>query len=65
MVDNKSDEKELEELKNVYNQYLDKRKQIMIKTRFKADDIFGDVISKDSISPEQITKLNDFLAKLL
>ena len=26
-------------------------------------DFLGDVISKDSISPEQITKLNNFSAK--
>ena len=32
----------------------------MASTQFKVEDIFGDVISKDSISPEQITKLNNF-----
>ena len=32
---------------------------------FRVEDIFGDVISKDSISPEQITKLNHFLAKIM
>ena len=37
----------------------------MKNTQFKVEDIFGDVISKDSISPEQITKLNNFLAKIL
>ena len=37
----------------------------MKKTRFKVEDIFGDVISKDSISPEQITKPNNFLAELM
>ena len=57
------DEKEALELKKIYNHYLDKRKQIMDSTKFKVEDIFGDVISKDSISPEQITKLNNFLAK--
>ena len=35
----------------------------MDSTKFKVEDIFGDVISKDSISPEQITKLNNFLPK--
>ena len=29
----------------------------MKKTQFKVEDIFGDIISKDSISTEQITKL--------
>ena len=35
----------------------------MDSTKFKVEDIFGDAIGKDSISPEQITKLNNFLAK--
>ena len=37
----------------------------MRNTSFKVEDVFGDVISKDSISPEQITKLNNFLAKIM
>ena len=37
----------------------------MKNTQFKVEDVFGDVISKDSISPEQITKLNYFLAKIM
>ena len=65
MIDKKIDEKEALELKKIYNHYLDKRNEIMISTKFKLEDIFGDVISKDSISPEQITKLNNFLAKIL
>ena len=55
MIDKKIDEKESLELKKIYNHYLDKRKQIMDSTKFKVEDIFGDVISRDSISPEQIT----------
>ena len=65
MVDKKIDEKEAQELKKIYNHYLDKRSEIMRNTSFKVEDIFGDVISKDSISPEQITKLNNFLAKIM
>ena len=65
MVDKKIDEKEALELKKIYNPYLDKRKQIMDSTKFKVEDFFGDVISKDSISLEQITKLNNFLAKIM
>ena len=65
MIDNKIDEKEAQELKKIYNHYVDKRKEIMDSTKFKMEDIFGDVISKDSISPEQITKLNIFLAKIM
>ena len=37
----------------------------MDSTKFKVEDIFCVVISKDSISPEQITKLNNFLAKIM
>ena len=37
----------------------------MNSTKFKVEDIFDDVISKDSTSPEQITKLNSFLAKII
>ena len=37
----------------------------MTSTKFKVEDIFGDVISKDFISPEQVTKLNNLLAIIL
>ena len=50
-------------LKQIYNHYIDKREKFMVSTKFKVEDIFGDVISKDSISPGQLTKLNNFLAK--
>ena len=46
MVDKIIDEKEAEELKKVYNHYIDKRKEIMTNTQFKVEDVFGDVISK-------------------
>ena len=65
IVDNKIDEKEAQELKKIYNHYLDKRKEIMKNTQFKVEDVFGDVISKDNFSREQITKLNNFLAKIM
>ena len=65
MIDKKIHEKDAIELKKIYNHYLDKRKEIMDSTKFKVEDIFGDVISKDSISPEQITKLKNFLAKII
>ena len=32
----------------------------MDSTKYKIEGVFSDVISKDSISPEQITKLNIF-----
>ena len=63
MDDKKTDEKEAEELKKIYNHSLDKRKEIMKNTSFNVEDIFGDVISKDNFSQEQINKLNNFLAK--
>ena len=65
MVDKKDDEKEALEIKKIYNHYVDKRKEIMNSTKFEAEDMFGDVISKDSISPEQIIKLKNFLAKIM
>ena len=65
MIDKKIDEKEALELKKIYNHYLDKRKEIMNSTNFKVEDIFGDVIGKDSVSPERKTKPNIFLEKIL
>ena len=65
MVDKKIDEKEAQELKKIYNHYIDKRSEIMKNTSFKVEDVFGDVISKDNFSQEQITKLNNFLAKIM
>ena len=37
----------------------------MKKTQFKVEDILGDIIKQDTISHEQITKLNIFLAKMM
>ena len=65
MVDKKIDEREAQELKKIYNHYLEKRSEIMNSTKFRVEDIFGEVISKDTISPGQITKLNNFLAKMM
>ena len=56
MIDKKIDQKEAEQLKQIYNQYFDKRSEIMENTQFKLEIVFIDVISKDSISTEQITK---------
>ena len=65
MVDKKIDEKEALELKKIYTHYLDKRKVIMKNTQFRVEDVFGDVMSKDNFSQEQITKKNKFLAKIM
>ena len=69
MVDKKIDEKEAEEVKKdiyiyKYNHYFDKTSDIMKKTQLKIEDIFGDIIFKDSISTEQITKLSKFWAQI-
>ena len=64
-IDKKIDQKEAEELRQIYNHYVDKRRELMNSTKFKVEYIFGDVISKDSMSPEQTTKLNNFLAKIM
>ena len=63
MNDKKIDEKEASELKKIYKHYIDKRKDIMHSTRFKVEGVFDNVISKDTISPEQITKPNNFQPK--
>ena len=65
MIDKKIDQKEANQLKQIYNHYVDKKSEIMKNTSFKVEDIFNDIIHKDTISPEQITKLNNFLAKMM
>ena len=65
MVDKKIDEKEAQELKKIYNHYLDKRRDNMKNTSFQVEDVFGDIVSKDNFSQKQITKLNIFLAKIM
>ena len=37
----------------------------MKNTQFKVEDVFGDILSKDNFSQEQITKLNNFLTKIM
>ena len=64
MIDKKIDQKEAEQLKQIYNHYVDKKSEIMKNTQFKVEDIFNDVMNKDTISQEQIIKLNNFLAKM-
>ena len=65
MIDKKIDEKEALELKNIFIHYLGKRKEIMKTNKIKVEDIFGEVISQHFISPEQISKHNSFLTKIL
>ena len=65
MIDKKIDQKETEQLKQIYNLHIDKRKEIMENTQFKVEDVFGDVINKDNFSHEQTTKPNKFVAKIM
>ena len=65
MIDKKIDQKEAEQLKQIYNHYVDKKSEIMKNTQFKVEDVFNEVINKDTISQEQIVKLNNFLAKMM
>ena len=37
----------------------------MKNIQIKFENIFGDTINKDTIWPEQITKLNNFFAKMM
>ena len=61
----KIDEKGAEQIKRIYNHYVDKKTEIMKNTSFRVGDDFGDVISKENFSQEQITKLNNCLAKIM
>ena len=65
MINKKIEKKEAEEIKKIYIHYNDKRKYIMDSTKFKVKDIFADIISKEHISSEQITKLYNCLAKIM
>ena len=49
MIDKKNDQKESEQLKQIYNHYIDKKTEIMKTTQFKVEDIFTEVISKGTI----------------
>ena len=63
MIDKKSNRKESEQMKQIYNRYIDKKTEIMKNTQFKVEDLFTDVFSKDTISTEQINKLKKLSAK--
>ena len=44
---------------------LDKRKDNMNVTKITFQIVFGDVLGKEAFQAEQITKLNEFLAKMV
>ena len=56
MIDKKTDEKEAQELRMIYNHCLEKLGEIMENTQFKVEVLFGDFLEKEGISSEQITK---------
>ena len=58
MIDKEIDEKEGEKLKSIYIHYVNKQDKIKKTTQFKVEEVFGKIIPKDFISPEQITKPN-------
>ena len=65
MIDKVINQKEADQLKQIYNHYVDKKSEIMKNTSLKVEDIFNDVINKDTISQEQIIKRNNVLAKVM
>ena len=64
MIDKKIDDKEGEDLKQIDNHYLYKRKE-MKSTKLSVEEVSGKMIMTDAINPEHIEKLNTFLAKLM
>ena len=63
MIDKKIDEKESEKMRLIYNHYINKQDEIKKFTQFRFDEVFGKFIPKVTISPEQITKLNNFFSE--
>ena len=63
MIEKKIDQKEAEQLKQIYNHYVDKKSEIMKNTQFEVEDFLNDVINKDTISQEQIIKPNNFFSQ--
>ena len=61
---NKIDGREALELKKIYNHYLDKRKEIMNSTKFRVEDVFGNVINKGNLSQDQITQFTNFFSPM-
>ena len=60
MMDKNIDDKEAVELKKLYDHHLDKRREMMENFQFNVENVFGDILGKKGISPEQITKFNNF-----
>ena len=54
MLDLKIDEEKAQEVKTICFRPLEKRTGIMKKTQFKAEDVFADILWKDSKELNQI-----------
>ena len=65
MIDKTIDEKEAIKFKKNYNDYLDKRSDIMKKTQFKVENLIGDVLGKDNFSKNLLLKPNNFSNKVM
>ena len=52
MVDKRTDEKECEKFKQIYNHYLDKRKDFIKSTEISYNEIFGVILGKDGITSD-------------
>ena len=65
MIDETIDEKEGEKLRSIYNHHINKQDGIKKSNQFKVEEVFGNIIPKDTISPQQITKFNRFSAKIM
>ena len=63
MIDEKIDEKESGKLRSIYNHYINKQDEIKKSTQFKIEEVFGEIVPKDTISPEHIAKLNTFFSQ--
>ena len=53
------------ELKKNNDHYLEERKKIIKIAQIKVDDMFRDILNKDSTSPEETNVPNYFLAKMM
>ena len=58
MVDKMIDEKRAVEIKKICNPLSHNRTRKMKITQLKVEDVFGDILNKDSISPERAKKWN-------
>ena len=63
VVGKKVAEKEVLESRKNFNRFLDKTTD-MKNTKLRVEYVFGVALSKDFLSPEQISKLNIYLANL-